>query len=119
MTTVLVKHPVKKNKASPTPIFWYDIENKKMLRFDADRIEFKFEYDKELKKHVRRPFGVVVEEKDDTVEVEDWYKTYERGTSGSSIESKQNDGIRFEVEDDEVDDFIRSANRKKLKTRVL
>jgi len=102
---------------------WYDHINHKMLNFVGSRLVFSYKLDKKTNKyqmipevlHETRPSNQVEQKS-----LNNWYNNYlNYHNSGISISGQDDNGIVFEVPDEELDNVLYDLDRISFRFSVI
>jgi len=145
---ILVVKPTKKTKEYiKKEIKWFDTFYKEMLVFEGSHLSFEYKQEKyaELPDGTRKPekkatkkekeqYGVKLkylmrpkaeqasfnkDEKDDK-KLKKWFKDYQNYENDKiEIDEDKNDSITFEMEEDDVDDFVHDLDRNNFKWKII
>jgi hypothetical protein len=127
MKNVLVLNTEKEvitKQAIDRELLWYDHEKKKMLKFNGGKLAFEYGFDDDLQKFRMIPkieelFESQKERTMDKESVDTWFDLYSRynDTSATIAEHVEN-GIIFNVEESELEDFIYDLERQNIDFEV-
>jgi hypothetical protein len=127
MKNVLVLNPEKEiitKQAIDRELIWYDHEKKKMLKFNGGKLAFEYGFDDDLQKFrmipkVEELFESKKERAMDKESVDTWFDLYSRyNDTTATIATKVENGIIFNVEEAELEDFIYDLERQNIDFEV-
>ena len=113
--------PVTQNVPIERELLWYDHEKKQMFKFNGGKLEFEYGYDKELRKYRMLPkVEEMFEKRTSTIvdenSVSTWFNLYSRyNDTTASISTSNKKGMIFDVEDNELEDFLFDLERQNMK----
>ena len=105
-------------------LIWYDHEKKKMLKFNGGKLAFEYGFDDDLQKFrmipkVEKLFESKKERTMDKESVDTWFDLYSRyNDTTATIATKVENGIIFNVEEAELEDFIYDLERQNIDFEV-
>jgi len=127
MKNVLVLNPEKEvitKQAIDRELIWYDHEKKKMLKFNGGKLAFEYGFDDDLQKFrmipkVEELFESKKERTIDKESVDTWFDLYSRyNDTSATIAAHVENGIIFNVEEAELEDFIYDLERQNIDFEV-
>ena len=105
-------------------LIWYDHEKKKMLKFNGGKLAFEYGFDDDLQKFrmipkVEELFESKKEIKMDKESVDTWFDLYSRyNDTTATVASHADNGIIFNVEEAEFEDFVYDLERQNIDFKV-
>jgi len=127
MKQVLVLNPEKdviKEQAIDRELIWYDHEKKEMLKFNGGKLAFEYGFDKDLQKFRMLPIVEELYESKKEKMIDEnaastWFELYSRyNDTAATVAMKIDRGIIFDVEENELEDFLYDLERQNINFEV-
>ena len=115
---------VMKKQAIDRELIWYDHEKKEMLKFNGGKLAFEYGFDKDLQKYrmLPRVEELIESKKEKTIDensASTWFELYSRyNDTVATIATQVDRGIIFDVEEDELEDFLYDLERQNINFEV-
>jgi hypothetical protein len=128
MPNILVikeKKNIKKRQKVERELLWYDHLKGKMEKFSGGKLTFEYGYDPELDVHRLLPkvdevFETKNSQETDEESVDNWFKIYANYNETKAFPLATSDeGVVFDVPENEVEDFTYSLERQNIEFRKI